>query len=736
MAGEQIFNAKDEKLGNLATYSISTGLNSPYPTDGSGTYPNLSATVVSPAPLDMIFEANKEVRLTGSYQGANSGGVYYGTRDLFKGKLASAKSSEASGATSLGVDGIASRMNQSISTYPIIENPGGAVQKKLSYALLHWMSECDIFRWDHPGVMEFQVQNIKYGIGYYNQLKSRLYGVHVPDGVNSVTSWVPTAGTDTTAETQSEGIPFVIGDKLHLGAIFPFYSSAQPNQRAIVSLNSVVEASGVSYNNPEIEVAFDRAANLLRVYEKTGTTSQQIHSFAIPADVSKARVDIELHRTSATQVVYTTKCVMMVGSGGSYSPVTTNATYTRNNTWLPTSLRIGSVDITSTSADFQGIDSVYLVRTDVFMPDNDTEWAISYTADPLPSIPSGAKVTIPGLVGSGWDLVNELCSLYGLAFEPATMTIRNATALASDYGAGWAILGPVILDGQAREMAETVEVVNYNYTESLDSQTPVELWRADSTYAVARGERQEHDIKFDGSAAFLFQPTVTSTNNFTNSRNNGLAESLYCVFGADNTPVSAAEWTDSGGFIRFELTGVPGELKLIIQAPNAILTKASPYTISLEGTIPALVVSGIGVRSRAETLTSYTGAGKVPKTLGTTYDSPLVCATWLAWNAAAALAVLHGTTVTEASASYANAYRPDEFPPQAPYYIRKQGALYRVSTSTLTQTHTTINSAQRFVRCSDVNAEYLGLTCAEVNTLFAGKDINYNNLAPLRRYID
>lgn len=731
MAGEQIINAKNEELGKLANYSISTGLNSAYPGGSTNTYPNLTATVVSEAPLDMIFEANKQVQLRGSYRSPTSGTPTTRQVSIFKGELASTKSSEISGRSSLNVDGIAAQLNQDIATYPII---GGGIGDSapvntnfaVAYALYHWMSECQIFRWLHPGIMELQVPNTKYGIGYYNQPIARLYGVNFPSSSVGTTSWLATA--------PDMGIRFVKGDKLHFVSIFSQYAVPQPEQSVNIRFDSAVSVSGVTYDLPALRFVQNTATRVVSVFEESTGTTQAIHSFTLPVGSRDAKVDCEAHRTSATQVVYTTQVSYIDASN---NPQMVSQAFTRNNTLLPDILRVQEVLMSNTSDDFRGVDTFYVVRTDVF---RSTLSAISLdglrVAIPV-STPSGVMPVIPGLTGNCWALVNDICTYYSLTFEPSILQVLNAASINPSTEAQNHVLDPIVLEGQARELAETVEVVNYNHRMSSSFSDEIELWRADSTYSLARGERQEHTIRVDGSLVYAVDPRIVNPDYFIEwTRGKQAVESIYCVFGADNTTVNVGEWADKGGFIRFEQTGVPGEVKLVIQAPQEALTKAAPYTISLEGSLPALTLAGIGVKERKETLTIHTGAGQVPKKVGTTHDSPLVSATWLARNVGAGLGAQYGTSVTSATGGYAVGYEPDSMPPFAPYYIRKQGSLYRVLGASMTQSHVDISGAERYVRCMDVNSEYAGMTCAQVNALFAGKDINYHNLAPLKRFID
>lgn len=710
MAGEQIHNAKGEPLGSLSTYSISDGLNSPYPSEGSGTIPNMTALVATDSPHELLFEAGKDATLSGGYSG--------GHEELFSGRVSSVSTSDTSQQVSLGLDADARKLDQDITTFPIIGDDKYIVRN----TLLHWFSECGVFRWDHPGTMELQIQNISYGIGYYNHPTKRLFG----DYLGSTVAWVP-----TDSASVDNGIEFIVGDKLNFCAIFDLYSSSQPTQTVLAQFSNGADIEDETIS-AALNFEFNMTGRTIKVTE-TGNGTKTVLNLSIPASSTNVRVDCQAQRITNSRVVYTTRVVLVDGTGITR---TYDGTYNSTTSSLPLSLRVEKITNTNSTAGLRGVDTFYIVRSDVQIASGEPRWGVNTQEVAEATIPSGKKPVVPGIAGNCWQLTNELCTLYGMMFNARLLSVGNAASWSATYGTEDKSLGPVNVEANVRELAETVEVVNYNYLYPSGPGKVIELWRADSTYNVGRGERQEHTIHIEGSFASLSQPVVVAPSSFPVYAPNKATRSLYSVYGADNTAVSPSEWESTGGFIQFEPTGVPGELTLVIQAPHETLTKAAPYTISVESTLPALTLVGVGVKERKETMTAYTGAGKVAKKVGTTYDSPLVCASWLGWNAASGLSVIHGTTMTEATGTYLANYSPEDLPPTKAYYIRKQGALYRMNSVTVSQSQVAISGAQRFVRCSDVNDEYAGLTCAQVNALFPGKDVNYNNLAPLRRYID
>lgn len=724
MANEQV-TQNGVPLGNLANFSISDGLNSPYPTDGTGTVPNANISVVSDNPYELVFAADKPTNLSGTYS--------TGYTEFFKGSLATVSVSEASGMVALTVDGDAARLNQDIHTLPIIPDPAyGGNNKIVRNTLAHWLAECGIFRYQHPGEMMLQVNNISYGIGYYNHKSRRLVANH--DASNLRTTWTP---TETGADT---GIPFGVGTKLHIGMVTEPYSSPDKIVGDIFFTSGVssdiVEGDPTNNASPAgFYLNYTRSTQKVDVYEfQTGKTSQSLFSLSVPSDTTSVRMDLQAFRVSATRVDYTLK---LITSGGGNTGLQ-NATYSRTGTYLPTALSPLKINHTAgNNLDYKGVDTIYISATDQFITDDryaDLGYSPQVTLQL--TIPSGARPLVPGMSGNAWQMVNELCTLYGLTFDAQLFEVRlpSTADLAQSSGFNRA---EVRIDAQAREKAETVEVVNYSYRYSKTPTSFIEFWRAEDTYSVDRGERQEHIIQVEGGSFLTFQqPKVMLPRSVPVTKPGKATYSYYSVYGSDNSPVTPDEWESTGGFISVEPTDAIGEFKLVIQAPTETMTKAPPYIISLESSMPSLVIGGVGMVAEKETLTSYTGAGRVPKKLGATYDSPMVCGDWLAWNVANAMSTLFGTTATSAGGSLISPGLVEDSLPVKPSLFRKQGAIYRIDSRTYSRGVTTIDSANRFTTCADVNKEYSGLTCSQQNALFTGKSVQYNNLAPLKRYID
>lgn len=729
MADERVVDQNGHTLGSLVTYNISDGFNSPYPTDGSGPVPSMNATVAVDESYEMLFNIDTDVSLQGEYLGGNSGG----TRGLnqvtsFEGRISTVDYTSKSSLASFSIDGIARAFNQEITTFPIVGSDGWLVRN----TLFHWFAECGLFRYMPKGIMEMQIQNIAYGMGYYNHPSLRLLPVHFRG--NNTTQWVP---TDSVA--LDPGISLDNGEKIHFVSTYGFQGTEFPNTNLLIRFQAGAEEGDDS--NPADTTAVGLRFRLTKpstftlseVYGNSNTTLQTIN---IGTNWNNIKIDTEVMRNSGTSIRFETRLFVSYLDGKA-SATFTNV-YTKSDSRLMNNLSIQNIDHTALDGeDFNGLDTFYIDRTDQFINGEYYENFLLTGMETKFTIPKGAKPMVPGLSGNAWQMINEFCSIYNMIFDATNLSLGNAdNSNLLQYSVSGQTQSDVQVSANVREKAETIEIINYNYSGSNDPQDVIELWRAEDAYSLARGERREEVIQTDATWSLLDQPTVFHPNNVPVTEPGEARFSFYSVYGADNSPVTPAEWESTGGFISVEGTGTVGELRIVMQAPYETLTKAAPYTISIETSMPSLVIAGIGVRANKKTEIAYTGAGEVRTKVGTTYDSPLVCADWMVWNVAAAIAPLYGTSATEATATIKPYYQPEESWYNKPYYLRKQGAYYRVISIESNAFGSQVSSSVRHVRCGDMNTEYAGMTCAQVSSTFSGKNVQYANLAPLKRYID
>lgn len=718
--------ATGEQLGSLSNASINSGINSPYPSDTTAPVPSASLNVVSKDVHDLMYHAG------------NTGALVEGTAEVYRGVLSSTGSQGDSGLGSLNMDHVTSRLNQDITTRPVVSSgfDGGDGREIIKGALRHWASECGVFEDGVRGDVRLGLSNDVPGIGYYDHPTKRLIGTEFEGGTN-VNQWVP-----TESAAVDPGFGLGIGESLNL--VVGFNSSTIPTlgvwsaEFGFTSGQSFSADESSDTGAASLLVSYNPFTDSLAIWEKRAgkATTSVINVGGAGPGYILSTAQIKLTRTSATTVKYDLR--LYYGAGQSVYV----ASVSRLNSYLPTSLAVQNIDLTAKGAltgfrTWEGVGSVYIL--DGSAPDvTNDEWFNGGVRFDLtwPASTAWTNVAIPGIAGNCWQMINDLATTYGLLFDPLTMSLFAPETLVS--GTNQKFLqnaSGVGIQVNARQRAETVEIVNYNYKTSKDVFDNIQLFKADTAYAVGLGERQENVVQTDATFSFLSQPvcvTVPQAIKVNKNPNNG--QSVYSVYDSDNLEVDPATWRDGGGEITVESTETPGELKIIIQAPNnALATRTPPFIISIESTIPSLVVSGVGSVARKETLTVYTGAGSgidINK-VGTTYDNPLVGAEWIAWNMGAGLGALYGTSYTTASGNFA---KEGYFSPVLP--IRRKGSYYLPLSISNSASATNISTATRYNSCKAINREHQGKTCADVNALFAGKNVRYANMSPLPQIME
>lgn len=719
------------QLGKVATASINSGVNSPYPSDTTAPVPSANLSIVSDDIHDLMYSSGNRGAMIADDETYN-----------FLGTISNTRTSGDSGVGSLSLDHAASRLNQEINTRPVVGSgfDDGAGKEILKGALRHWASECGVYEDGVTGDILMGISNEAPGIGYYKHPTKRMLGVAFdPDA--EVIQWVP-----TESEVIDPGFPLDIGESL---SVVVGFNDIVTRTLGVISAEFGF-TSGQSFEAGEGTADAGRASLLfaynqfddnIAIWERReGKADKLVFNLGTTGEgLRMAYCDLKITRTAATTVRYD---IRMDYDGSDFTWISDK---TVTDSYLPKALAVTHVDMTSKGTGLvgyrirEGIVSAY-IRAGDSRNISIVDWQGGGTKFTMvwPAKTNWTNVAIPGMSGNAWQMINDLATTYGLIFDPRTFTIFPPEELVGNVGATQKILtkgNGVSIQTNARERAETVEVVNYDYKASRDIYDEIQLYKADTAYSVALGERQEHIVQTDSTFSLLTQPEcVTVPTAIRVQKNPNAGESVYSVYDSDNLEVDPNTWRDGGGDISVEGTGVPGEMKIIIQAPNNVLaTRTPPFIISIESSIPSLIISGIGAMARKKTLTVYTGAGSGAdiKKVGITYDSPLVGAEWIAWNIGAGLGALYGTSYTTASGNFA---QEGWFPELLP--IRRKGSYYLPLSVSDTASTTNVSTATRYNSCIAINREFQGKTCADVNTLFAGKNVRYVNMSPLPQIMD
>lgn len=717
-----------EVLGKVAAFTANSGASSPFPATDVAPVPSVSATIAG----DRLHEI--------TYMSGDSTTVR-SDEDIFQGHLNSNQVAEASGVSSITVDHITSALNQDIRTLPVFStgHDKGLGSGILSGAISHWAGECGLFVNGVRGNVLLGINNDAPGIGYYRHPTMRYLGVEYEAG-NDYIQWVP-----TETSTVDAGISLDVGEKLRfvIGFIAEGSSLVLPNVGGRISfaatvLGEVIAEDVTTYKAPTISWNFNTSTGNFTVREST-TTAGAPDKVAINYTAATTRkdpdfVELTITRTAAKTLKY--DCRMVFSTALTDSE--TSATGTVTNSYIPT--RLSATDIVLDAKvkyayrRWFGTQSFYITKDGV--PNTATFWKERGFQSEMVSdeLKTADYTVVPGMSGNAWQMMNDLAAVYGTMFLPleGNMLLPGEVGglLASFYQP---TLSGVVLSSQTREMAETVEVVNYDYTYSKDSFSPIQLLVSDTAYSVGLGERQEHTVQTDSTFTLLEQPRcVTVPTAIKAHRDSSIGDSLYSVYDSDNLEVDPNTWNDGGGFISVESTENPGEMKLVIQAPNnPLASRKPPFIISIESTIPSLIISGLGAKSDKKTITSYTGAGDGinVKKLGTTFDSPLVARESQAMEVAVLLGSVYGTPPTALTCNR----RYVGFSGFLDMAVRYREAMYIATQWSSSPANTHISSSVRFTPMSLFDADYANMTCGQYNSLFAGKTIKYANISPLKK---
>ena len=728
----------DTTKGELLPYTggvqFSYGANSPYPEGGQAPVPN--ATVSVPADgAEHLYRMDNTARLDfqredTSYRELSFGGRFAATSDSPVG--------------SLTIDHQSNELNKDIRTWPLLPDEYVADtsngRRMIAGALRHWYSECQLTEFGVKGDFLFATTNALPNIAFYDHPTMRFVGTRPSIGGDYL-RW------DRTLPIASDrGAPFEIGNSVTF-VIKANNNFGKPSEGEIAPdspswlatfdlLSGKDDGSILDGGTKSARLMFDYtyATRTLKVIE-SNTNNDYENQFTISNDHAELPgslnfLVVRMERVSASSIHYYLQF--------HNRSAITYADFLFESELIPTSIAlktvwgtVENVDPASPSLAFEGVQGLYAIKGSDFTIQEEDEWPITV---PWFNKPKWKDIVVPGLQGNAWSLIHDLCATYGLRFDPIfnSFDLHESVGRNQPWNTGEG--SEVRVQASTRELAETVEVVNYKYKHSNTYGMYTTLYKADTVYSVALGEKVEHVVQLEDNTTFLSisQPECYSPKVVIEALNNpNNPYSVYSVFDDDNLEVDRNSWIDSGGYLTVEPTENLGEIKITIQAPsNDLISKETNFHISVAGSdIPGLVITGSGVKGTKETITSKTGAGKARnlKRVGTTYDNPLVCNLKVAWDVAAKLASYYGSTQTTAQ----GVFPPSEAYDFPMYPILKHGSYYASTNISQNRNRVQVSEATRFNPVSWIEDRFNGLTCAEYKALWVDSVCRENNLSPL-----
>lgn len=724
---------KGEILQYTGDVRFGYGVNSPYPGDSQAPVPNASFQVAGDS--ENLYRMDNTARLDYQREGSNF-------RELsFSGRFATSSDAPVG---SMNISHASNELNKDIRSWPILKEDAYDTsngRKTLVGALRHWYAEAGLNEFGVRGDFLFSTTNSLPTVAYYDHPTMRFTGTHFGTATtNPLIKWertLPVQADQGASFNVGETVTFIIKANENFGraadGLVPSQLSEWGSHLDLLAGRPQVVAGGeVVFGLARISVMY-RYNSREWVVEERNTNDASVNTEVITDTAisgSPSMVIVQMTRLTDTDVQYHLEFKRPFGN--------TEYNFVSTSNLLPNSFALSGVwgtlvdnDYASPTLAQEGVQGMYVIKGDQYTVSKEDEWPIAFSWVNRPKL---KNIVIPGMKGNAWAMIHNLCAVYGLRFDP----VYNNFASFEDIGRydPWTTpLGSgVAVSASTREMAETVEVVNYNYKASQITGKYTTLYKADSVYSVALGEKIEEIIQLEEGTSFIdINPPVCSNPQFVIDAYNDpdTGYSVYSVYDDDNLVVDSKSWNDGGGFISAEPTENVGEIKLTIQAPNNDLISKSPtFHISIAGAdIPGLVISGLGVKSTKETITSRTGAGKTRnlKVLGETYDNPLVCNSNVAWNVASKLAALYGTVRTEATGTFPPSVNFDF--PALP--LLRKGSFYMPTSVSGSQANIQVSNAVRYNPVEWVQDRYPNMTCGEYDALWVGSTCREVVISPL-----
>lgn len=728
---------KDQQLDNTSNVTANYGTNAPYPEGSQAPVPSISFTAPSQS-AENLYRMDNTARVEQQREDDNFRSLAFG------GRFSSASDSPIGNMT---IDHQSNELNKDIRSWPLL--PDSLVadtsngRRMITGALRHWYSECQLNEFGIKGDFLFTTTNTVPNVAFYDHPLNRFYGAYNEATNVKFIQWHRTspAQADRGARFEvNDTVSFIINannnyGKTSEGEIAP----SSDSWSASFDFTSGLDDPSVIDGGVLGSRLFFRYVYATRVFEifEMDTANNTINIARVNNNHtsfpgSLERVEVQMTRTQTNRIDF------LVRLKNRSATLSANVGY--NGTRLPRAIAlegawglVANVDTSSPSLSFEGVLGIAIIKGADYTIQEEDEWVINM---PWFNKPKWNGIVIPAISGNAWSMIHDLCATYGLQFDPIfnTFTLREDTGKSEPWNTGEG--SEVLVQASTREMAETIEVVNYKYSHSSSRGRYTRVWTADTVYSVGLGERVEHTIQLEeGSALLLINPPECfSPQTVINELNNpNSAASVYSVFDDDNLEVDRRSWIEGGGYITADFTDNIGEIKITIQAPNnELISKESNFHISVAGSdIPGFQLSGIGLKASKQTIVSKTGAGKARnlKKVGTTYDNPLVCNKQVARDVAAGLASYYGSTQTVAQGVFPP--RDDFSFPLFP--ILKRGSYYAVTSIAQSGKRVQISDAVRFNPVEWIKDEYVGLTCGEYKALWQNALCRENNLSPLGR---
>lgn len=683
-------NHKGLPTGSLQTFSRTYNAMPQAPNEGDVAVPSFNATFESADPVGSLGLVDEVVTLQTEYQ-------------TVEGTVKSVSASSGTNFVSIDATHVVGKLNTERNVMPIIKNGTTAIEN----AIYHWAQECGVFR--HPAVGDMQI--------------------YIPSLDNSNIGWV----------TGTRERPFSRGNDIFNKRYWTLtnggnYPDIRPTatQATLIAIHAT--ATGVQTNfhfEPRYNDDETKNGRYMRVSIDANKNVVVEEWLERLASTVKVQGNLSPTGTSAAYPIYL--LIERAGSQYRYSITTTP------NESNPAPVVISQTHSTShmgqgfrllgISSDRTSIGAVVVSRANA-LPTQEIPTQINVRAGSVPFAPADQRHpdVIAGFKGNIWTKLKEAATIYDLDVDYTATGIDIRPREVKDFSASTIPKNAIRLSISSRDYADKVEVVCHKLKTDKTGGSTL-LWKADSTYNLERGERQE--VEIDAGATYTTIENPVPRTSFPNPYS--WSYGSYVVWGNDGDVVNPARWLDDGGYVKVEPMEEAGKFKLILQAPN-VASPQAPYKFSYGGSFdnPSIHIFGRGVKEEEKTYTIHTGAKDTGTEIGTTFTSSLISTPAQAFTIGARLSKVYGSAGL--SISFSEPFQGDIVRGMNGSNFTYDGNVYRTENIQQNPREAQIN-AEAYNTVAEFGRIHGGKTLAEFRAEYAGKTLKDLSLHPFPRFI-
>ena len=352
-------------------------------------------------------------------------------------------------------------------------------------------------------------------------------------------------------------------------------------------------------------------------------------------------------------------------------------------------------------------------------------------------------VAYPGGEQEVWTWVKEIMAAQQLVFTP----LGSGPVFISPAGESGVLTqnfdvsrGLSISEG---ELARNVEVKYYNNVYASNELVyPAGGWNDEvEVYQVGAGEVNEYEIELGVSVMSFKQPTMVS---YVASGYSG-PNSVYAIAGNDGLPVPAALWRDAGGKLELELLEDTQTFRLTLTGPvGTWADNYGPFRVAMAAdsgggsTYSSLRIVGNGIFMHEESVIVPTGVEDkdTAQEIGITVESKAIATRTDALNVAPIVAAGYAGTLIEKSSGLSRNVASEPVLGGAwlggltLILVETADSQYRVRSANYGPASADY-TAEPYVRFSDLDDRWGGMTFAQMESLYSGMTFTDLAIKPL-----